>query len=259
MPPRPITTAAPEPVNRPGVGAATNHHKESAVNTRSLIRWTGVAAMLAGLIFAAIQPFHPLDTLESVTKTRWAIIQTLKTAMCVFGLLGLAGLYARQAHAAGWLGLVGYLLFSLFFVLTLPLAYTEAFILPLLAAEAPTFVQGFLGIFNGHPVETSLGILPVLYTLAGFAGYVLGGLLFGIATFRAGILPRWAAALLAGAAVAPLLLSWLLPHPLDRILAVPMGLALVWLGYGLWSERPTPSVEPTPGQIRPGLSQTTVK
>jgi hypothetical protein len=259
VPPRSTTTTVSEKANRPDVGAGADHKKESSVNTRSLIRWTGAATMLAGLIFAAIQPFHPLDLLESVTTTRWAIIQSLKTAMCVFGLLGLAGLYARQAHAAGWLGLVGYLLFSLFYVLTLPFVFAEAFILPLLATEAPTFVQGFLGIFNGHPVETSLGILPLLYTLAGFAGYVLGGLLFGIATFRAGILPRWAAALLAGGAVSPLLLSSLLPHPLDRILAVPMGLALIWLGYGLWSERRASNVEPTPIQARSGLSQTVVK
>jgi hypothetical protein len=66
---------------------------------------------------------------------------------------------------------------------------------------------------------------------------VLGGLLFGIATIRAGVLPRWAGGLLAAAAVLPPLVSWLLPHPLDRILAVPMGLALVWLGYTLWSEQ----------------------
>lgn len=207
------------------------------MNTRVLTRWAGVSAIAAGIIFAGIQPVHPLDTLESVTTTHWAIIQSLKTAMCVFGLLGLTGLYARQAHAAGWLGLAGYLLFSLFYALTLPFAYTEAFILPLLAPEAPAFVTGFLGIFNGNPVEANLGALPALYALAGFGGYVLGGLLFGIATVRAGVLPRWPAVLLAAAAVSPPLVSWLLPHPLDRMLAVPMGVALIWLGYALWAER----------------------
>ena len=40
---------------------------------------------------------------------------------------------------------------------------------------------------------------------------MLGGLLFGIATFRAGILPRWAAGLLAvGTVLAPV--AALLPH-----------------------------------------------
>ena len=226
------------------------------MHTRSITRWAGVSAMLAGLIFAGIQPIHPPDALESVTTAHWAVIQSLKAAMCVFGLFGLAGLYARQAHAAGRLGLAGYLLFSLFYALTLPLAYTEAFILPLLAAEAPTFVVGLLGIFNGRPVEANLGALPALYALAGFGGYVLGGALFGIATARAGVLPRWPAVLLAAAAVLPPLVAWLLPHPLDRILAVPMGVALVWLGYALWSERGVPAAEAARGAVSARLRRT---
>lgn len=137
-----------------------------------LIRWAGLSAMGAGIIFVGIQPIHPPDVLASVTTTQWGIIQSLKTVMCLLGLLGMAGIYARQAEEAGWLGLVGLLLFSLFFAHTLPIAYTEAFILPVLATEAPTFVEGFLGIFNGHPSEMYLGALPVLYVLAGF-GYVL--------------------------------------------------------------------------------------
>jgi hypothetical protein len=211
--------------------------------------------MVAGIIFVGIQPIHPLDVLASVTTTHWAIIQSLKTAMCIFGLLGLTGLYARQVNEAGWLGLAGYLLWSLFFVHTLPWAYTEAFILPVLATEAPTFVDGFLGIFNGHPVQTNLGALPMLYSLAGFAGYILGGLLFGIATFRAGILPRWAAGLLAvAAAVTPA--AELVPHPLNRIFAVPVGVALVWLGYALWSERREHAADPVPGRGSPQLRPT---
>ncbi len=65
---------------------------------------------------------------------------------------------------------------------------------------------------------------------------MLGGLLFGIAMFRAGVLPRWAAGLFAAGAVLPIVLGTL-PHPLNRTFAIPMGIALVWLGYALWSER----------------------
>ena len=68
-----------------------------------LIRWAGLSAMAAGIVFVVIQPIHPLDVLSSVTTTQWAIIQSMKTAMCLFGLLGLAGLYARQVKEAGWL------------------------------------------------------------------------------------------------------------------------------------------------------------
>jgi hypothetical protein len=77
---------------------------------------------------------------------------------------------------------------------------------------------------------------------------VLGGLLFGIATLRAGILPRWAAGLLAVGAVAPVVLAQL-PHPLDRTFAVPVGIALAWLGYALWSERREQAADPEDGVL----------
>jgi hypothetical protein len=221
------------------------------MNTRNLIRWTGLAAMGAGILFIVIQTIHPLDVLSSVTTGRWAITHSLGVAMCLLGLLGSTGLYARQAKAAGWLGLVGYLLLMLFYAFTMAFQFVEAFIVPLLATEAPTFVEGWLAIPSGHASGINQGALPALYTLIGLIGYVLGGLLFGIATFRAGILPRWAAGLLAFAAVSPPLLASLLPHPLDRILAVPMGLALAWLGYALWSERGETATEPVPGTASP--------
>jgi hypothetical protein len=124
-----------------------------------------------------------------------------------------------------------------------------------LATAAPTFVEGFLGIVSGHAGELSLGALPAIYTLTGVL-YVLGGLLFGVATLRAGVLPRWAAGLLAFGAVLPLLASSLVPHPFDRIFAVPVGVALAWLGYALWSERGEQASDPVPSRGVPRLRQT---
>jgi hypothetical protein len=232
-------------------GQATTHQKESKmkITAPKLIRWAGLAAMVAGIIFVVIQPIHPPDVPASVTTAQWAIVHYLGVAMCLFGLLGLAGLYARQVEAAGWLGLAGYLLLSLFYALTMAFQFAEAFISPRLATEAPRFVEGFLGIFNGHPGEIDLGALPAVYGLTGGA-YLLGGLVFGIATLRAGILPRWAAGLLAVAApVAPVAVA-LLPHALERYAAVPMGLALAWLGYALWSERREQAADPDDGVLR---------
>lgn len=97
-------------------------------------------------------------------------------------------------------------------------------------------MQGSLGIVNGSVSEVELGVLPTLNALTGFAGYVIGGLLFGIATMHGGVMPRWAGALLAIAAVS-VLGAALLPHPLERLLAVPMGLALASLGFAVWSGR----------------------
>jgi hypothetical protein len=224
-----------------------NKESKMKITTSSLIRWSGLAAMVAGIIFAGIQPIHPPDVLASVTTGAWAIITPLKTAMCLLFLLGIAGLYARQVEEAGWLGLAGFLLLSLSWALNLAFIFAEAFILPLLATAAPTFVEGVFGIFNGHPIETNLGALPALFALTGVL-YMLGGLLFGIATFRAGILPRWPAGLLAvAAAVTPA--AALLPHELQRYAGIPVG-------YALWSERRTHASDPVPGKGSPQLRPT---
>ena len=90
----------------------------------------------------------------------------------------------------------GYLLLSLWFVLIMGFSFVEAFILPHVATTTPAFVQAWMGMFIGPAGKFDLGALPTIWTLTGPI-YILGGLLFGIATFRAGILPRWAGALLA--------------------------------------------------------------
>ena len=87
---------------------------------------------------------------------------------------------------------------------------------------------------------------------------MLGGLLFGIATLRAGVLPRWAGGLLAiTAALTPL--AALLPHQIQRLAAMPMGLALAWLGYALWSELREQAAKSVPGKGSLQLRQTGAK
>lgn len=201
----------------------------------NLIRWAGFAALLAGIIFAGIQPIHPPDFLPSVTTTAWATIMPVKLLMCLLFLLGFTGLYARQVEKTGWLGLVGYLMLSLSWSLNTAFIFVETFILPVLAVPSPEFVENFLGIVNGFPGDMNIGALPAVYGLTGLL-YMLGGLLFGIATFRAGILPRWTAGLLAvAAAITPA--AALLPHTIQRFAGIPVGLAVAWLGYALFSER----------------------
>src|SRR5688500_5774358 len=158
------------------------------ITASKLIRWAGLPAMVAGIIFAGIQPIHPPDALSSVNTTAWAIITPLKTVMCLFFLLGITGLYARQVSKAGWLVLAGYLLFSLSWAVTLAFIFAEAFILPPLAIAAPEFAQDFIfGVITGRATESNLGALPTIFQLNGIP-YLIGGLLFGIATFRARIL-----------------------------------------------------------------------
>ena len=224
------------------------------ITASKLIRWAGLAALVAGIIFAGIQPIHPPDVLSSVTTSAWAIIISLKLAMCLLFLAGITGIYARQVKEAGWLGLAGFLLLILCWWLQTAFVFAEAFILPVLATAASQFVDSFLGIARGNPGE-NIGALPAIYSLGIGIPYMLGGLLFGIATLRAGILPRWPAGLLAvAAALTPA--AALLPHAIQRFAAIPVGLALAWLGYALWSERRKQAAEPVPGRGSPQLSRT---
>jgi hypothetical protein len=224
----------------------------------NLIRWAGLSAVAAGVLFVAIQILHPIDELASVTTAGWAIVHYLGVAMGFFGLLGLTGIYARQAEKAGWLGLAGYLLFSLFYVLTAAFQFVEALISPVLATEAPRFVEGFLGIITGHPSEIALGALPSVNGVNGVL-YMVGSLLLGIATFRARILPRWAAILLALSGPLAAVMTSLLSHPLDRLAAVPMGLALAGLGLAVGTNRREHAEQPAPGSASPQLRQAGAK
>jgi hypothetical protein len=86
--------------------------------------------------------------------------------------------------------------------------------------------------------------MQVVLNVAG-AGYILGGLLFGIALFRTGVLPRWAAALLAVSTVSTAALAFL-PEAFNRPFAVPEGIALIGLGVALWRN---------PGDVRARTAQ----
>lgn len=215
-----------------------NKHKKEGSNRKvsgkGIIRWLGLFAIMAGILFIVIQFIHPSDHITSVNSRHWIIVACLTSIMSLFSLIGVIGIYTKQVEETGWLGLIGFIIFNLFWLVSMIFSFNEAFVLPLLTNNAPQFVEGILGLFGGNKSEVNLGIFTVLAPIAGVL-YMLGGLLLGIATFRAGVLPRWAGALLSFAAVVTLAAA-IIPHPFDRILAVPMGVALIWLGYVVWSD-----------------------
>lgn len=216
-------------------GKISIKENKTKVTASTLMRLAGVSAMLAGLCFIVIGMFHPVNVPASVTTATWVNVHIFATALGFFGLFGMAGLYARQAEQSGWLGLIGFVLFTVWMTLVSGFSFVEAFILPRLATESPAFVAGILGMFSSAPSQVDLGILPTLWNISG-PMYIVGPLLFGIATFRAGILPRWAAALLVlGAVLVPV--GALVPPKYQPKIMIPMGLALAWLGYSLFAER----------------------
>ena len=223
---------------------------KTRISTAALMRLAGFAAMLAGLGIVVMGLFHPANEAAYVTTPAWIIVHIFATSLGFFGVLGLAGLYARQVEKAGWLGLIGFLLFSAWMTLVGFFSYIEAAILPHLASEFPPFVTGFLGMLNNVPSEVNLGVMPTMWAIS-TPMLIVGSLLFAIATFRAGILPRWAAGLLAlGTLMIPV--GALLPTELQaKIILVPMGLGLAWMGYALLTEQRVKVTEPLPGKVSP--------
>ena len=217
-------------------GKISSKDSKTKMTASTLMRLAGVSAMLAGLCIIVMGMFHPLNVPEAVTTATWVNVHIFATAMGFFGLFGMAGLYARQVEKIGWLGLAGFILLSLWLTIVMGFSFVEAFILPRLATEAPKLVEGVLGMFSGTPSEVDLGILPALWKISG-PMYILGPLLFGIATFRAGVLPRWAGgSLVLGALLIPVG-GMVPPEYQPEVALIPVGLAIAWLGYALFSER----------------------
>jgi hypothetical protein len=213
------------------------------VTATSLTRGAGAAAAVAGAIFIAVQIGHPSTDSFTTETTQWVARSCAKSGMAALALAGITGMYLRQYRKAGLLGLVGYLLFAAGYLAMLSVEVIAATVLPNLVDSEPGFVNDVVGAAAGGTPNGDIGGLQTLFNIVG-AGYIVGGLLFGIALFRAGILARWAAALLAVSTVATAALA-VLPDSFNRPLAVPEGIALISLGVSLW-RNPSDSHETTP-------------
>ena len=167
----------------------------------------------------------------------WQIRSIAKLVMCGLAIAGLTGMYLHQRRRVGALGLVGYLVFAAAYFLMSSVEAIAAFVLPTLAHTEPGYVNDVLRASAGQTPAGDIGSLQTLFTLVGVL-YMAGGLLFGIAMFRARVLARWAAALLAVGTVATAALS-VLPESFERPLAVPTGIALIGLGVSLWRTQRT--------------------
>ena len=210
------------------------------VTPTSLTRAAGISAAVAGLIFIAVQINHPAMDVSSVTTTEWVVRQTAKAVMAVAALAGITGMYLRQVRQTGILGLVGYLVFGVGYLVMFGVEFAGGYVLPALAHTAPGYVNDVLAAGMGETVTGNIGAMQTAFSLMG-VGYLAGGVLFGLALFRAGILARWASALLVLGTLATLALK-VLPQSFDRPFAVPTGVALIGLGISLWRDQRTTAV-----------------
>jgi hypothetical protein len=215
-----------------------------------LTRAAGVAAVAAGLIFIGVQFNHPHLDVTSITTTEVVIRSCLKALMAVLALVGITGMYLSQIRRNGKLGLIGFMMLAGGYLLIMSTTLVAASILPLVAGTDPAFVTDAIAISTGGTASGDVGMLAYL-SKAQDLGYLLGGLLFGIALFRAHVLARWACALLAVGGVVTIALS-VMPDAFYRLLALPNGIAMIGLGYSLWSTaRTTHDTQPATRSSRP--------
>jgi hypothetical protein len=208
----------------------------------ALTRAAAVSAIAAGLIFVLVQFLHPDETVANVTTSTWKIVHALYLLITILALIGIIGIYLRQIREMRKLGLVGTILFGGGFLIIYAFIFIELTVLPELVDTEPQYVTDVMrAVAEGEAHD--IGGLAVANSASAFT-YVLGGILFGLAVFRARVLARWASALLVIGGLSTILIPFL-PHSLDRLVAIPTGVGLAGLGLSLW-QRPSSRGESLP-------------
>jgi hypothetical protein len=218
-------------------GHAARHRTKEfdvSITTNRLTAVAGLCAAAAGAIFIGVQINHPPADVAHIVTIQMTVRETAKVLMCVLALAGFTGMFLRHRRRFGRLGRVGYVLLGAGYLAMLAVECIVGYHLPTVAHSNPGYVQHVLNGAIGHGPSGGIGHMHELFLVMGI-GYPLGGLLFGIALFRAGVLARWASVLFAYGTASVLALS-VLPESFNRPFAVPTGVALIGLGVSLWRE-----------------------
>ena len=181
----------------------------------------GVSAVLSAL-FGVLSLFFYLivvggDRLsEAATSATFFLPSGAQLLAMLLLAVGLVALYVCQAEAFGALGLVGFFLALVGTVMVAGALWSQVFVVPRLAEAAPEVVNSGTGsVLAGF--------------LLSFLLFGVGWVVFGAATLRARVFPRWAVVLLIVGAVLAIL-----PLP-SR--AIVLQVAAACLGYTLLTGR----------------------
>jgi len=217
------------------------------MKTSNLIRWSGPALMMGGILGVVGLVIHPLsETASDVTSSRWVPAHLLGFVSTIPLIFGLIGLYARQAEETGRLGLLGFALTLIGAISDgMELLWIEVIIFPFLVANNPALYDS-LRSSSAYLVALALSFLLF------FGGWIT----FGAAMVRAAVLPRWTVWLVVMAVIPAIFILGLAVLVLSgvatasglsgsgsptilifNIVGIVLSLSLVGWGYALWSDK----------------------
>ena len=194
----------------------------------SFVRWCGLAAMLGGVLWVignVIHAFKPRGCIAEECALRpmrdtgalEGILMLLSLMLFIAGALGLLVL-ARRLGRFGRIGNAGVVIGAVGAVVLVIAGLIQAL------------------IFGGD-----FPLMPG-FVIPGMLALIVGFVLLGIAILRAGVLPRWAALLFIVGVLAMLGFN---EQTWRTLMAIPLGVAWVAVGYVLWSGIGAPTGQPT--------------
>lgn len=188
--------------------------RRTPMSSSGIVRWGALAFMLSGAVWVLVGLLSVAGILRAIPGREDIV---LFVAGMLLSAAGLVGLHALQRGSYGLLGRAG-------------------FCVALAAIAAHVSAVGLY--LAGYPA------FQWLSTLVGAYGELVGFVLYGVATLRAGVLPRpYGLALLVSMPVS-LGLGGLLAAYWSSL---SFGLFFLVLGYALWSKRYAPVVQPRVG------------
>jgi hypothetical protein len=191
------------------------------MSSLSFIRWGGLAAIASALLAILSFVLYLLVVggariSEAATSAIFFLPSGAQLLAMVLLLVGLVALFVRQAEMLGALGLTGFLLALVGTTMAAGALWSQVFVVPRLAQAAPNVVdQGAGSVLAGF--------------LLSFFLFGAGWLVFGVATVRTRVFPRWAVILLMVGAVISIL-----PLPSRALI---LEIAAACLGFTLLTGR----------------------
>ena len=182
---------------------------------------SGLALVVSFLMEWLVVPHERLGP-EAFLTIAYLVASSLRLLGMILLPWALIGIYGRQSKAAGTFGLWAFVLVFLGTALAAGSTWTEVFVWPTLAQVAPSMMSGSATDMSSYLMAG----LQVSFPLFG-----IGLILFGAATFRAGVYPRWAPALLIISIPVTMFLD---PTPgtfQESIGQILLGIAVAALGW----------------------------